>query len=77
MSLHLPIRVLPSEGPRDAAVLGVASLLPGRDFGGEQSAVWQTAGKALAIKDSDLDFSHVEPAGDAAQQGLRCGDTQR
>jgi hypothetical protein len=42
---------------------GVAALFPCGDFGGEQGAVGQALGKALAIEDADFDFRHVEPAG--------------
>lgn len=52
---HLPIRVLSREGPGDAAVFGVAPLFPGRDFGGEQSAIGQTSIEALAVENADLD----------------------
>src|SRR5437762_2420455 len=84
MSLHLSIRVLPRECPRDAVASGVAALLPSHDFGREQSAIGQTPIKALAIEDADLDFRHVEPAAvlrrvvkfNATQQGLRGGDAE-
>ncbi|HEX9276438.1 MAG TPA: hypothetical protein VGA51_08590, partial [Casimicrobiaceae bacterium] len=79
MAAHFSISILSRESPRDAATFGVTALLPSGDFGGELRAVWQTPVKALTIKDSDLDFSHVEPAGmfrgvvedDTSEQVLR------
>jgi hypothetical protein len=63
MLSHLTICILPREGPRDATAFCVTALLPSGDLGGEQCAVGQAPVKALAIKDTDLDFRHVEPAG--------------
>lgn len=63
MLAHLALCILSREGPRDAAAFGVTALLPSGDFGGEQGAVWQAPVKALTIKDTDVDFRHVEPAG--------------
>src|SRR6266403_3351302 len=84
MALHLSIGVLPREGPRDAAVFGVAALFPSHDLGSKQSAIGQTPIKALASEDTDLDFRHVEPTAvlrrvvkyDATQQGLRGSDAE-
>ena len=82
---HFPIRILPREGPRDAAALGIAALLPRRDFSGEQRMGWQAPVKALPIKDSNLDLCQIEPAGvywgvvkrHAREQVPCCVDTQR
>src|SRR5437773_9181291 len=76
MLAHLSIRILPREGPCDAATFGVTALLPGGDFGSKLCASGQAPIKTLAIKDSDFDFRHVEPTGmhrgvvedDASQQ---------
>ena len=56
MFAHLAICILPREGPRDAAALGDTALLPSGDFGGEHGAIGQAPVKALAIKNTDLDF---------------------
>ncbi len=63
MPSHFCIRVLSSEGPLDASLLGVAAPLPGIDFRDESGLVWKSSIEALAIQDADLDFSHVEPTG--------------
>src|SRR5665213_3500379 len=84
MSAHLPVRVLPCESPCDAALLGVAALLPSRDFCSEQNAIGQTTIKALAIADTDLHFRQVEPTAvrrrvvkyDAPQQGFSDVDAE-
>src|SRR3989338_1463437 len=84
MPRHFLIRILPSERPRDAALFGIAALLPSVDLGDQRSAVWQTPVKTLAIKDTDFDFSHVEPAGvfwgvvkgNAPQQRFRLLDSK-
>jgi hypothetical protein len=61
MLAHLAIRILPREGPRDAATFGIMALLPRGDFGSKLRASWQAPIQALAIKDPDFDFRHVEP----------------
>lgn len=84
MAARLSIGILPREGPRDTAALGVASLLPFSHFDGEQSKGRQAPVKALAVKDSNLDLGHIEPAGvlrgvakdDTAKQLARCVDPQ-
>jgi len=84
MARHLLVRILSSECPLDASVLPIAAPLPSIDFCGECGAVRQTPIKALAIKDADFDFSHVEPTGvpgrvveyDAAQKCLRLLDAE-
>jgi hypothetical protein len=63
MLTQLAICILPREGPREAAAFGVTALLPSSHFDGEQGTVWQASAKALAIKDPDFDFRHVQPAG--------------
>ena len=67
-----------SEGPLDAALLSVTAQLPSIHFGGKRRTIRQASIKALAVKNTDFDFSHVEPAGmfrrvvkdDASQQRL-------
>src|SRR5208282_2176412 len=84
MLTQLAICVLPREGPREAAAFGVTALLPSGHFNSEQRAVWQASVKALAIKDPDFDFRHVEPAGvlrgvvedDTAEQVSRRADAE-
>ena len=68
MLAHLSIRVLPREGPRDAATFGVATLLPRGDLGSEERASWEAPVKTLAVKDADFYFRHVEPTG--VQRGV-------
>ncbi|MGC1816176.1 MAG: hypothetical protein WA900_00775 [Casimicrobiaceae bacterium] len=84
MLTHFAIRILPREGPRDAAALGIAPLLPRRGFSGEKRLGWQAPVKALPIKDSNLDLRQIEPAGvywgvvkhHAPEQVPCCGDTE-
>src|ERR1700722_19232059 len=84
MATHLAIRVLAGKSPGDLATFGVTALLPGGDFGDEQRALGQASVKALAIKDADLDFRHIQPAGvlwgvvedDPAQELLSRPDTE-
>ena len=84
MLTQLAICILPREGPREAAAFGVTALLPSGHFDGEQGAVWQASVKALAIKDTDLDFRHIEPTGvfrgvvedDTAEQVSRRADAE-
>jgi hypothetical protein len=63
MPAKLSISVLARETPRDATMVGIASLLPGGHFGREGSPVFETPAKTLALQDADLDFGHVEPTG--------------
>ena len=63
MSSHFCVCILPSKGPLNAALLPVTAQLPSIHFGGECSTVRQVPVKALAVKNTDLDFSRVEPAG--------------
>ena len=60
---HLSIRILSREGPRDAAARGIATLLPSRNFSGEQRLGRQTPIEALAVEDANFDLRHIEPAG--------------
>ena len=63
MPSHFCICILPSERPLNATLRHVTAQLPGIHFGGERGTVWQAPIKALAVKNTDFDFSHVEPAG--------------
>ncbi len=63
MSSHFCICILPSERPLNATLLHVTAQLPSVHFGGERGTVWQASIKALAVKNSDFDFSHIEPTG--------------
>lgn len=63
MAGELAISVLARKAPGDATVLGIASLLPGGNFGREGSPVLETSSETLALQDTDLDFGHVEPTG--------------
>lgn len=84
MLTHFAIRILPREGPRDGTALGIAALLPPRDFSGEQRLGWQAPVRVLPIKDSNLDLRQIEPAGvywrvverRAPEQVPCCGDIQ-
>lgn len=84
MSSHLPICILPREGPLYAATLSVAPDLPGIDFVNERGSVGQASVKALAVEDADFNFRHVEPTGVlwgvveyyAPQQRFRLFDTE-
>lgn len=77
MQTHFSIRILSSERPLDAPVLGVTACLPSRDLGGDCGAIRQAPIETLAVKDADFDFGHVEPTGvlrgvmeyDPSQQG--------
>lgn len=79
METHFSICVLSSERPLDAPVLGVAACLPSGDLGDDRGAIRQAPIQALAIKDADFDFGHIEPTGvlrgvmedDPPQQGSR------
>src|SRR5450759_120935 len=78
MPSHFCVRILPSELPLDAALCRVTAQLPSIHFGGDRSTIRQTPIKALSVKNTDFDFSHVEPTGmlrrvvkdDTSQQGL-------
>src|SRR3989338_6829832 len=63
MPSHFCVCILPSKLPLDATLLHVAAQLPSIHFGGNRSTIWQASIKALAVKNTDFDFSHVEPAG--------------
>ena len=63
MPSHFRVCILSSELPLDAALLYVTAQLPSIHFGGDRSTIRQTPIKALAVKNTDFDFSHVEPAG--------------
>src|SRR3989338_4334664 len=63
MPRHFCIRILPGERPLDATLLHVPAQLPSIHFGDDRSTIRQTPIKALAVKNTDFDFSHVEPAG--------------
>ena len=63
MSSHFLIRVLPSERPRDASLVGISALLPGIDLGNECGAVGQAPTLTLAIQNADFDFRPIEPTG--------------
>ena len=63
MSSHFCICILPGERPLDATLLCVPAQLPGVHFGDERGLIRQTPIKALAFKNADFDFSHVEPTG--------------
>jgi len=63
MPSHFHIRILSRERPSDASALIVSATLPRVDFIGERGAVRQSAIKALAVKDADFDFRHVQPTG--------------
>src|SRR5208282_1836726 len=62
MSGHFCVCILPSELPLDATLFRVTAQLPGIHFGDDRGLIRQTPIKALAGKDADFDFSHVEPA---------------
>jgi hypothetical protein len=84
MPSHFCICVLPSERPLDATLLRVPAQLPGIHLGDERGLIRQTPIKALAVKNADFDFSHVEPDGmfwhvmkdDTSQQRLCLLDTE-
>ena len=84
MSSHFQIGVLPSERPLDTSLLVVSAPLPGIDFTGEGVTVGQAPIQALAIKDANFDFRHVQPTGvlrgvvkdDATQQLVRHLDAE-
>jgi hypothetical protein len=61
MSAQLPICFSPGERPLDAASSGVTPPLPSRYRGGESGLLGSTARQALALQNSDLDLSHVQP----------------
>jgi len=63
MPSHFCICILPSERPLDATLLRVPAQLPGIHFCDDRGLIRQTPIKALAIKNADFDFSHVEPTG--------------
>ena len=84
MSSHFQIGVLPRERPLDTSLLGVSAPLPCIDFTGEGVTVGQAPIQALAIKDANFDFRHVQPTGvlrgvvkdDATQQLVRHLDAE-
>ena len=47
MPSHFCICILPSERPRDAALLHITAQLPCIHFSGERGAIWQAPIKAL------------------------------
>ena len=57
------IRILPSERPLDASPLVVSTSLPCLDFTGERFSVGQAPIQALAVKNANFDFRHVQPTG--------------
>src|SRR3989338_6246985 len=63
MPSHFCICILPSERPLDATLLRVTAQLPSIHLGDNRSLIRQTPIKALAIKNADFDFSHIEPTG--------------
>src|SRR3989338_6757185 len=63
MPSHFFICILPSERPLDATLLRVPAQLPGIHFRDDRGLIRQAPIKALAIKNADFDFSHVEPTG--------------
>lgn len=44
-------------------LLHVAAQLPSIDFSNERGLIRQATIKALAVKNADFDFSHIEPTG--------------
>src|ERR1017187_393768 len=79
MPRHFFICVLPSKLPKDAPPFGVALSLPCINFSFENCARWQSSIQALAVKNANLDFCHIEPTGmfwcvmeyDPAQERIR------
>ncbi len=53
------------ELPVDLHLLGIASLLPGRDFGLQCGQVGHPAVEALSLEDIQFDLRHVEPTATA------------
>ena len=60
---HFHVRVLPRERPRDTVLLVISASLPCIDFAGKRVTVGEAPVQALTVKNADLDFRHVEPAG--------------
>ena len=63
MSRHFLIRALSGEGPHNTFLVGIAAPLPGVYLRHERVSIRQTPIQALAIRDADFDFSHIEPTG--------------
>ena len=84
MPSHSCICILPSERPLDAPLLRVSAQLPSIYFIDERGLIRQATIKALAVKNADFDFGHIEPAGmfwrvvkdNTSQQRLRLLGTE-
>lgn len=63
MTSHFRVCILPGKLPLDATLFRVTAQLPSIHFGGNRSTIRQTPIKALSVKNTDFDFSHVEPTG--------------
>src|SRR3989338_9049708 len=63
MPSHFYICILPRERPLDATLLRVPAQLPCIHFCDNRGLIRQAPIKALAVKNADFDFSHVEPTG--------------
>ncbi len=60
MATKSSISVLARETPRDATMLGVATLLLSSDFERDGSPILETSAQTLTLQDTDLDFGHVK-----------------
>jgi hypothetical protein len=84
MPSHFDVRILSREGPLDTLLRVISPPFPRIDFMGKRVTVGQAPIKALAVKDADFDFRHVQPTGvlwrvvkdDAAQQFVRDFDPE-
>ena len=63
MPSHFCVCILPGELPLDATLFRVTAQLPGIHLVDERGLVWQASVEALAIKNADFDFCHIEPTG--------------
>ena len=74
MAGELAISVLARKAPGDATVLGIASLLPGGNFGREGSPVLETSSETLALQ---IPISISAMLSQLACLGVWCNSTRR